>query len=75
MVTYRASLKQWLILKQLEIQKKQYNRYVFKYSEYLTKRQENALNHVKSNRKKSGESSKNLTQNRSLMRAEKWDWI
>ena len=34
-----------------------------------------ALNHVKSNRKKSGESSKNLTQNRSLMRAEKWDWI
>ena len=37
--------------------------------------QECALNHVKSNRKKSGESSKNLTQNRSLMRAEKWDWI
>ena len=37
--------------------------------------QESALNHVKSNRKKSGESSKNLTQNRSLMRAEKWDWI
>ena len=34
-----------------------------------------ALNHVKSNRKKSGESNKNLTQNRSLMRAEKWDWI
>lgn len=40
MVTYRASLKQWLILKQLEIQKKQYNRYVFKYSKHLTKRQE-----------------------------------
>lgn len=37
--------------------------------------QDLALNHVKSNRKKSGESSKNLTQNRSLMRAEKWDWI
>ena len=37
--------------------------------------QYSALNHVKSNRKKSGESSKNLTQNRSLMRAEKWDWI
>ena len=37
--------------------------------------EDNALNHVKSNRKKSGESSKNLTQNRSLMRAEKWDWI
>ena len=36
---------------------------------------QSALNHVKSNRKKSGESSKNLTQNRSLMRAEKWDWI
>jgi hypothetical protein len=24
---------------------------------------------------KNGESSKNLTQNRSLMWAEKWDWI
>lgn len=43
MVTYRASLKQWLILKQLEIQKKQYNRYVFKYSEHLTKRQEKSI--------------------------------
>ena len=32
--------------------------------------QDFALNHVKSNRKKSRESSKNLTQNKSLMRAE-----
>jgi hypothetical protein len=30
------------------------------------KNQGGALNHVNSNRKKSGESSKNLTQNRSL---------
>ena len=47
--------------------------YYFNEKSFLS--QDYALNHVKSNRKKSGESSKNLTQNRSLMRAEKWDWI
>ena len=46
-----------------------------KYNTTIFKVQVDALNHVESNRKKSGESSKNLTQNRSLMRAEKWDWI
>ena len=47
----------------------------FNYNNFPEYWQTNALNHVKSNRKKSGESNKNLTQNRSLMRAEKWDWI
>ena len=36
----------------------------FNYNDFLNKGEDTALNHVKSNRKKSGESSKNLTQNR-----------